>query len=297
MALVSDAPVVVEAGEKIGSRHQGWEAIRLGRLVYIMQNVAENDELSWPQRDDRLRRASELSVRSRSVCGSIKAGRVAVMESAVRHLGKPRARILRPFLNPEVTLVPVPRSAPLTENALWPSKVIADILAARGFGAEVCALIERTVAVRKSSTSRTDERPLIPEHMASMRIRADMLAPVQITLVDDRERSLGGIFIGIGKRDAVAMAASSVPSHKFAVFQSDPEASMQGGGHRQYREYCQGRQRRGGASGPFPKGASPAARGRVALLGNGGGAITCGPRLAAHRGGRAEMRRTYGTAH
>ena len=154
------------------------------------------------------RGASELSVRSRSICGSIKAGRVAVMESAVRHLGKPRARILRPFLNPEVTLVPVPRSAPLTENALWPSKVIADILAARGFGAEVCALIERTVAVRKSSTSRTGERPLIPEHMASMRIRADMLAPVQITLVDGRERSLGGIFIGIGKRDAVAMAAS-----------------------------------------------------------------------------------------
>ncbi len=33
--------------------------------------------------------------------------------------------------------------------------------------------------------------------------------------------------------------------------------------------YCQGRQRRGGASGPLPKGASPAARGRVALLGTG----------------------------
>ena len=47
MALISDATVVVEAGEESGSRHQGWEAIRLGRLVYIMQNVAENDELSW----------------------------------------------------------------------------------------------------------------------------------------------------------------------------------------------------------------------------------------------------------
>ena len=64
---------------------------------------------------------------------------------------------------------------------------------------------------------------------------------------------------------------ASVPSHKFAVFQSGPEASTQGAGGRQYREYCQGRQRRGGASGPLPKGASPAARGRVALLGNGAG--------------------------
>lgn len=49
MALISDATVVVEAGEKSGSRHQGWEAIRLGRLVYIMQNVAENDKLRWPR--------------------------------------------------------------------------------------------------------------------------------------------------------------------------------------------------------------------------------------------------------
>lgn len=49
MALICDATVVVEAGEKSGTRHQGWEAIRLGRLVYIMQSVALNPELSWPR--------------------------------------------------------------------------------------------------------------------------------------------------------------------------------------------------------------------------------------------------------
>jgi DNA processing protein len=49
MALISDATVVVEAGENSGTRHQGWEAIRLGRLVYIMQNVAQNPELTWPK--------------------------------------------------------------------------------------------------------------------------------------------------------------------------------------------------------------------------------------------------------
>lgn len=49
MALICDATVVVEAGEKSGTRHQGWEAIRLGRLVYIMQSVAQNPELSWPK--------------------------------------------------------------------------------------------------------------------------------------------------------------------------------------------------------------------------------------------------------
>ena len=49
MALISDATVVVEAGEKSGTRHQGWEAIRLGRLVYIMQSVVQNPELTWPK--------------------------------------------------------------------------------------------------------------------------------------------------------------------------------------------------------------------------------------------------------
>lgn len=49
MALISDATVIVEANEKSGTRHQGWEALRLGRLVFLMQNVADDPGLSWPQ--------------------------------------------------------------------------------------------------------------------------------------------------------------------------------------------------------------------------------------------------------
>ena len=49
MALICDATVVVEASEKSGTLHQVREGIRLGRLVYIMQNVAQNEELTWPQ--------------------------------------------------------------------------------------------------------------------------------------------------------------------------------------------------------------------------------------------------------
>ena len=49
MALICDATVVVEAGEKSGTRHQGWEAIRLGRLVFILQSVAQNADLTWPK--------------------------------------------------------------------------------------------------------------------------------------------------------------------------------------------------------------------------------------------------------
>lgn len=49
MALISDATVIVEASENSGTRHQGWEALRLGRVVMIMRNVAEDKSLSWPR--------------------------------------------------------------------------------------------------------------------------------------------------------------------------------------------------------------------------------------------------------
>jgi DNA processing protein len=48
MALLSDATVIVEAGEGSGSLNQGWEAIRLGRLVFLMEALTKDPSLSWP---------------------------------------------------------------------------------------------------------------------------------------------------------------------------------------------------------------------------------------------------------
>jgi DNA processing protein len=48
MALISDATVIVEAGNTSGSLHQGWETIRLGRPLFICKHVFENTQLSWP---------------------------------------------------------------------------------------------------------------------------------------------------------------------------------------------------------------------------------------------------------
>jgi len=50
MALLSDATVIVEAGNKSGSLHQGWEALRLGRPLFLMARLAEDPALDWPQR-------------------------------------------------------------------------------------------------------------------------------------------------------------------------------------------------------------------------------------------------------
>lgn len=49
MALISDATVIIEASEMSGTKHQGWEAIRLGRFVFILESVATDSKLSWPK--------------------------------------------------------------------------------------------------------------------------------------------------------------------------------------------------------------------------------------------------------
>lgn len=49
MALLSDATIIVEASEISGTKHQGWEALRLGRFIFIMENVIQNKELTWPR--------------------------------------------------------------------------------------------------------------------------------------------------------------------------------------------------------------------------------------------------------
>jgi DNA processing protein len=53
MALISDATVIIEAGEKSGSLHQGWEALRLGRPLFLFETIAQDLRLTWPKEMQR----------------------------------------------------------------------------------------------------------------------------------------------------------------------------------------------------------------------------------------------------
>lgn len=48
MALMSEATIIIEAGERSGTLHQGWEALRLGRLLFLMESVVKHPDLRWP---------------------------------------------------------------------------------------------------------------------------------------------------------------------------------------------------------------------------------------------------------
>src|SRR5436309_14586621 len=50
MALIANASIIIEAGETSGSLHQGWEALRLGRPLFIWKTLLNNPSLSWPKK-------------------------------------------------------------------------------------------------------------------------------------------------------------------------------------------------------------------------------------------------------
>lgn len=87
---------------------------------------------------------------------------------------------------PDVTLVPVPRSAPLTSGALWPAMRLCESMRLKRLALDVRPLLVRTRAVTKSATARTAGRPSPVEHYESIKAEsAGMVAPARITIVDD----------------------------------------------------------------------------------------------------------------
>jgi len=50
MALIADASIIVEAGNSSGSLHQGWEALRVGRPLFIWSPLMHDRSLDWPEK-------------------------------------------------------------------------------------------------------------------------------------------------------------------------------------------------------------------------------------------------------
>lgn len=48
MALIADASVIIEARDASGTLSQGWEALRLGRPLFLLKSLLEGD-LKWPR--------------------------------------------------------------------------------------------------------------------------------------------------------------------------------------------------------------------------------------------------------
>lgn len=56
MAALTDGTVIIEASDSSGTLHQAVECERLGRWLFLLQSVVDNDRLEWPKRFARYNR-------------------------------------------------------------------------------------------------------------------------------------------------------------------------------------------------------------------------------------------------
>lgn len=132
------------------------------------------------------RGSSDLSRKSRNVCGQVKSARPPILTQVANAVKREEANNILEFLNPDRVLIPIPRSSLLTPEMLWPSKEIADVLIAQGLGKSVYPCIKRNIPIRKSSSGYSaDSRPSVQEQFDSLIVEREMFEPEQITLIDD----------------------------------------------------------------------------------------------------------------
>jgi hypothetical protein len=134
---------------------------------------------------------------------------------------------LSQYLSPDVSLVPIPRSAPLTsKDALWPTRRICEALVAAGLGAEVSPLLIRTIAVQKSATAEKGQRPGPEKHYESTSIDNNVPTLVverPLTMVDDFT-TRGSSFVGMWQRLHEAFPNRTIKC--FAMMATDSDEPM-----------------------------------------------------------------------
>lgn len=157
---------------------------------------------------------SEISKRSRDVCYKIKNGDPETLALAGLRLQEHVAQldILAPFFGANVTLVPVPRSAPLVAGALWPAEKICQAILNHGLAERVVPALERTEAVPKSAHAAPGERPSVSRHYESLNAHARVDVGDRILLIDD-VMTKGATAIA-----AVSRLAECYPTADIALF-------------------------------------------------------------------------------
>ncbi|MGV1021392.1 hypothetical protein ACTS9V_17410 [Empedobacter falsenii] len=83
-------------------------------------------------------------------------------------------------------LIPIPRSSPLVQGAVFPSKILADNLVENGLGSSVYPILNRIKSITKSSNNYSAEkRNTIPIHLDSLSVEPIIILEPTLILIDD----------------------------------------------------------------------------------------------------------------
>lgn len=129
---------------------------------------------------------SQTAINSKIISGKVKNGNHHYIDHIIQKFVQPNKVLFDPFLDSRTSLVPMPRSAPLTADALWPAMEIAQRLHFNGFGKEILPILIRSYSIRKShSQTNSDNRPSVQEHYDSFTVNISTDAPEKISIIDD----------------------------------------------------------------------------------------------------------------
>lgn len=127
---------------------------------------------------------SDAAVIAENICGRIKAGSTVPLNHVIHSAMAENAR-LSEFLNPDVSLVPVPKSGIYKPGDIWPGLENARLLLDLGLCAEVNTCVERVTPVPKSAFCKGEDRPNHQVHFDSIRIKPNTQINQNIVLIDD----------------------------------------------------------------------------------------------------------------
>ena len=128
----------------------------------------------------------------------------------------------RNFFNPNVSLVPVPKTSLMKADTLWVPEKIAEALSRQRLG--VCyPCLKRIKPIPKAAYSEPSERPKAIDHYNSIICQSLIPIPHEIVLIDDIV-TRGSTLLGCASK--LREFFPDIPIRAFAVFRTISDSSL-----------------------------------------------------------------------
>jgi hypothetical protein len=156
---------------------------------------------------------TKKGIQSLNICGRLKNGSPVISKKVAEIIKADYPLVFNDFFGGNTFLVPMPRSAPLTNGATWPAKIICQEFLLESLCADVGEILVRKHKVPKSSfQTGGDNRPDVKTHYDSFEIIPVLVPYENIIVIDDV------LTLGRTSTAAVMRLKEHFPDHNIKIF-------------------------------------------------------------------------------